>query len=363
MPEVKKRKFNPKAVIEDMKESKRSTFVFSLNLALVSLAIFAAALFMSSLLYLLIPFILIPWAYASMIMIADKQANEVSAPSLFFASFGMYYRSAVFGSYRLIRNYFISLLVGVLSGVVTGFIYYYVVSATNTELSTLMNQVYFYISNGNTDGLTKLLSVDSPLTKMLSVCSMTEFVVFFLIFIHCFGVYGLNALARTAAPSDGLSQRQLNGLYTQSIRAHWKQFFKVYYGMLYPLFIIEIAGGVGGYFLSGLIPDITMSQQVIFGVGLAVVLLSLCYGYYAHALHLMQEPYSMMMIKFLYNKSKEVFSDPECKDALSEDDQAEVDRQLKEFEKMIEDENKDCNSSESNDDSVDKKKEDDNHEQ
>lgn len=362
MSEVKKIKFNPQAVIEDMKQSKRSTFVFSLNLALVSLATFAAALFMSSLLYLLIPFLLIPWAYASMIMIADKKANEVSAPSLFFASFGMYYRNGVFGSYRLIRNYFISLLVGILSGVVTGIIYYYVVSASNAELSNLMNQVSFYISNGDTDGLITLLSAESPLTKMLSVCSMTEFVVFFLIFIHLFGVYGLNALVRTATPSDGLTQRQLNGLYTNSIRTHWRQYSKVYYGMLYPLLIIELCGGVGGYFLSGLIPGIAMSQQVIFGVGLAAVLLSLCFGYYAHALHLMQEPYSMMMIKFLYNKSKEVFNNPECKDALSEDDQAEVERQLQEFEKMIEEENKDCNSLESNDDNVDKKNEDDNHE-
>ncbi len=339
-------KFNPKTVIKEMKCSQRRTFVYSLNLALATIAVFAGAIFFTrNVLYLLIPFILIPWAYASTMMILDKNANDESAPSMFFASFSYYYRNGVFGSYRLIRNYFVGLLVSLFVSFITGAIYYFIAVKAGGELSKLLSQAYFYLSNGDMASLKSLLSVESSLTKMIETIFAVEFVIFFLIFLHSFGVYGINALSKSAA----LINSPTNRLFSKVVRTNWKEFFKIYYGMLYPLLIIETIGGVGGYFLSTLISSFNLEQRIIFAIGVAIVLLSMCFGYYVHALALMENVYAKMVVDFLMKSAEDMLSDPEFLEEFNENEQNEIKENFEELKKIAKQEKNHCDFDGEND--------------
>ncbi len=343
MPE-NKIKFNPKAVIDDMKNSQRKTFVFSLNLALICLVVFALAFFFGrSLLFILVPFVLLPWIFASILMVMDKQANDLSAPSLFLASFSLFYRQNMFGSYRIIRNYLISWAISLIVSLLTGVIYYY--ASSNPELEKLVSQAYFYLSNGNTNMLNGLLSTESALTKMIEIISATQLASFFLIFVHEMSVYGLNAMMMVVSIRD----RNMNRLFTKAMKANWKEFFKMYYGMIYPLLIIWLICGVGGYFLSTLIDGLYLEQRVIFAIGFGLSLASLGFGYYVHAIHLMQGVYGKMAFDYVMRISEETMNDPRFMDELNEDERKSFKEQIDQIKKIVNDEKNSCDSDEPDD--------------
>ncbi len=337
-------KYNPKAVIEDMKENKRKTFVFSLNLALLNLVVFALAFFFGrGLLFILIPFVLLPWSFASMVTILYQRDDKASAPSYFHGSLRSFYRENLLVSYRLIRNYFISWAISLAVGVLTGIIYYY--SSSNPELEKLLSQAYFYMSNGDTNMLNALLSTESALTKMISVITATKLASFFLVFVHQMSVFGLSPMLVGFPFYD----RDVNRIFTGSVKSNRKEFFKMYYGMIYPLLILWIVCGVGGYFLSALIPGIYLEQRVLFAIGVGLSLTLLAFKYYAHALHLMKDRCSDFIHDFVLDRMKKTIDDPSFSGKMSEEDIAWIRKTIEEMKKTANDENNPCDSSALND--------------
>lgn len=344
MPKTKG-KYSPKAIIQSMKKEGRHSLIFSINLALVSVAVFAVAFFNRAFLYILIPFILMPWALASMIMIMNKEANEVSSPSYFFRAFGVYYRNNILGSYRIIRNFLISFLCSALLGGVAALIYYAVSVSTGGELVDDIQKLMFLITTGDNEGLQLLLSTDCALTEMLAVSTAVELASFFMFFVHYYGVYSINAVVQVAATKVD----NINIMFTKTIKANRKAFFKMYYGYLWPLLVIEVVALVGGFFLSLLIPNTYIEQNVIFAVGFSIAILSLLFGYYVHALHAMSEPYIAMTLSFLVQSGREAMNDPKFVNSLSEEEKAALEEQIDKMNRMVNDENSDCNSPESGD--------------
>ena len=322
-----------KDVFAHLKEGHRRCFLYDLNLALMVLGVFALGVYFPDSLYLTIPLILIPWMYASMLMILDKRANDSSAPSLFFRSFTQYFRPGPLGSYRVIRNYFISLGFAVLASFLTGIIYYVVAPRFDPAFNDAINEMLGYINMQNTEALRQFFDSNASFRMMIDVISIVDVAVFFFLFTHKIGLYGPNAMLRTTSYDP---RSNMNQLYVKTIRSDWRGFYRHYAKMFWPFLILELGGMVGGYFLGGLIPTLGVAQRMVFGAGLASFLLALCFGYYVTAIDLLRKPFGEQMMAFIFEASEQVINDPRMAERLTPEQMEEMKQELEEARKEME---------------------------
>lgn len=332
MPE--KQRVSVLDVLAHLKEGKRQYFLYNLNLSLVIAGIFALACFVESSLFVTIPLILIPWFYASCVMILDKQANDISGPSLFFSSYAMYFRPGPFGSYRLIRHFFIALGIALVALFFTSMIYVYVAPLFDPAFNDSMNELMTYLNLENLEAFQQFLSTNESIIRMMQVMSIVEAAAFFIVFVHKIALYGLNAINRTSVM---VGDPNMNRLYGNTVRKNFKAFYSFYIRTLWPLFIIELGGGALGYYISGYIPFAYANQKAMFAIGFSLAFLSLVgFAYYVAVLDMFRIPFGVMMTNNVIQWGEKTLNDPMASQSMSPEEMEQVKKDLDAMKKALE---------------------------
>lgn len=278
-------------VIAEMKKPRRR-WPYAFALFLMAIPVAALSFFWQWTTYLTIPFVFLPFFFAATMMILDPTANGTMSNRVMFSLYGAYYRP-YFGVFRVVRNGLIALAWSALLGGLAMMVSYLISNAVDPEFGPAWEQFVTYYENGNVLDAVDFLTTNATLGLLTHISEITTTVVFFIVFAHKIGLYGLNLYHRSTLEAPA---RMANALYCKAIKDSRGDFQTDYFSATWPLYVILVALLAGGYFIAFAIQGITLYGRIGFMTGFALCLLPLSLPYYAAYLSLATKKYRFFFI-------------------------------------------------------------------
>jgi len=300
-----------------------------LNVFFVTIGFLTIGIWLPTSLYFTLPLIGMNFFFAYQLSLAYVRKGNAMANRQFVHFLGAYYRMPFYGSYRILRNAFLSFLYSIVAGLVVGFIYFGIADALSPafqqDWATLLD---YYTANQMTEAY-NLLAASGPLMAMQNAVALTEMITLFFAFMSYMSFYGLNPYLRSVIM--GASPRVSNSIFVGGVRQA-KGFWGDYFKALWLLFVIAILGfGVG--FAVTFIFDPNYSRAVSGGVAGTLILLTPLFPYYFEVAGLLMEKYRQAFSDYSINLAQRTLKQLEDAKQMSEEEAEEIKKSIDEAQK------------------------------
>ncbi len=228
-----------------------NSWIISIICGLFLGALMLLGLLSEALILLFIPFVILPFFFACVLSHAAlAEKDELTASSL-FGFYRLFFKSPFFASFSAIRSFLKSILVELVFGIVATGIIYAIFSQRETFIVTL-NQVIESVSDMSITVEQYQAALDAnggELGHFMDLTNAVNFLIFafsflFFIFKEEITIY-FTVIAKRIPLAHQIARKAVRDNYKKYLKAHW--------ALNWPLFLIIIAGMVGGCVLSILV--------------------------------------------------------------------------------------------------------------
>lgn len=241
-----------RAAINKYKAHKLNSWIISIICGLFIGALTLLGLISEVLIIVLIPFLILPFLFACVLSHAAlSEKDELTAGNM-FGFYRLFYRPPFFNSFSAIRSFFKSLLAELALGfVATGIIFAVFSTRTDTFIVTL-NSLIESISDMSVtqESYTAALEANGgELGNFMDLTNGVSFLIFAFAFIFFILKEEITIYIRVITKNVPLAHQ----IARYSIRENTKKYYKDFFALNWPLFVIILAGMIGGCFLSVLV--------------------------------------------------------------------------------------------------------------
>ncbi len=313
------------------------SFPITFGFILLFIAILAFGVFFPFTLWISVPFLLLPLCFAYTLSLSDgHQDNELSNQRT-IAYFLSYFHTPFYGSYRVIRNFFLSLFWTVLFGIALYFCIVPIFSSLSSEFVSAFANFSGYLEQRNYESAAYLLANDPDISRFFLLYSLLTYVFFTLNFLARLLGYSLNPFFRL---NFGYGPTALsNHIFQGGLRIKRSEYFHDYISStwwLFLLFLLFDAAGVaiGWFYLLSYLSPIGI---VAFGIGLGFLAISPFLSYYVWFLNLLNQKFESTFIDYYIHLAEETFLAAREANELSEEEMKYYEEQIAKGKKAKED--------------------------
>lgn len=238
-----------KVALSKYKAHKFNSWIISVICGLFLGALTLLGLVSEVLIIVLIPFLILPFLFSCVLSHAALSEKDELTASNMFGFYRLFYRPPFLSSFSAIRSFFKALLAEIVLGfIATGIIYAVFNSRTDTFIVTL-NQIIESISDMSITTeqyQTALEANGGELGNFMDLTNAVNFLIFAFAFIFFVLKEEITIYIRVITKNMPLAHR----IARFAISENYKKYMKHFLAMNWPLFVIILAGMVGGCFLS-----------------------------------------------------------------------------------------------------------------
>lgn len=238
-----------RAALSKYKAHKFNSWIISVICGLFLGALTLLGLISEAVIIILVPFLILPFLFSCALSHASLGEKDELTASNMFGFYRLFYRPPFFSSFSAIRSFFKALLTELVFGfVATGIIYAIFNSRSETFILTL-NQVIESISDMSitTEQYQAALEANGgELGHFMDLTNAVNFLIFAFAFIFFILKEEITIYIRVVTKNMPLAHR----IARFAISENYKKYLKMYWALNWPLFLIIIAGMVGGCVLS-----------------------------------------------------------------------------------------------------------------
>lgn len=263
-------------------------FTFSVWVTFIAIAfVYPISLLLS------FPFLFAPSCYAFLLSAKEISKTHSFAPSHFFLYFTSFFSRSVFGSFRFLGIYMLSLLLAISLSLVFAAVYSQIAPTYDAAFSESYAMAIEYLANGNYASLSEFIDSNASMSTMFSYTNGVFYAVFLLFFLHCF-------LRREVIPFvlSGAGRYDAKAkivIYSYALKQRGSGYNASYFSVFWPVYLLAIAFFALALSIFGLaFSDSFSSPFLLILIGLCGSLfgLLLLLPYYAMALRLLTESYA-----------------------------------------------------------------------
>ncbi len=276
------------------------------------------------------PLLFAPSSFAFLLSVNALNMGQEATPSSYFLFFMRFFSRDVFGSYRLLRNFFLSLLLSLFLSFLFGLLYVKGASFADASFMESFDAFLEYQKTSNLEALQKLMETDLHLLRFRFYLSVFFLSSFCLIYLHLFLRSGIIPLILRG--SGSFPYRVRLAVYSLALRQKGVRYNAHYYGAMLPLYLFIMAFFVLGEYVSSLFLEDVLSQSIVIlmgGVSGALLGLLLVLPFYDEVLYGLAGRYEV-----LFNKTSLLISEEALHQFATM--KSEADNQMKMAEKNIE---------------------------
>ena len=230
------------------KAHKFNSWIISLICGLFIAALSLLGLISEALVIILIPFVVLPFLFACVLSHASlAEKDELTAGNL-FGFYRLFYKPPFFASFSAIRSFFKSLLAEIVLGMAATGIIYAIYSQSETLVVSL-NQMIELVSNMSitSEQYQALLDANGgELGHFMDLTNAVNFLIFAFSFIYFILKEEITIYIRVVTKNIPLAHQ----IARNSIKDNSKKFHAAFFALNWPLFVIILAGMIGGCVLS-----------------------------------------------------------------------------------------------------------------
>ena len=234
------------------KAHKFNSWIISIICGLFLGAITLLGLISEALIIVLIPFLVLPFLFSCVLShTALSEKDELTARNM-FGFYRLFFRPPFFNSFSAIRSFFKSLLAELALGFVATWIIFAVFSARSETFIISLNQVIESISDMSITQEVYQAALEAnggELGNFMDLTNAVNFLIFAFAFILFILKEEITIYIRVVTKNVPLAHQ----IARNSIRENTKKYYKSFFGLNWPLFVIILVGMIGGCFLSILV--------------------------------------------------------------------------------------------------------------
>ncbi len=254
-----------KKALGKYKAHKLNSWIISIICGLFLGALTLLGLISEALIIILIPFVILPFFFAFILSHAAlSERDELTAGNL-FGFYRLFYRPPFYSSFSAIRSFLKSILVEMVLGFVSTGIIYAIYAQSESFIVTL-NSIIESISDMSITTEQYQAALDAnggELGHFMDLTNAVTFLIFSASFIFFILKEEITIYIRVVAKNIPLAHQ----IARASIKSNAKKFNISFLGLNWPLFVIILAGMVGGCVLSILV---FKNYSICGAVGLAM---------------------------------------------------------------------------------------------
>lgn len=340
----------PKQAWETFKGKANYALPLNLGFSLLTISFFVLAAFFSEWSILIVPLLIIPLFFAFNVSLCDGHKDGDLSNKRTFAYFFSYFRAPFYGTYRVIFNYFISLLETMIIEVPLYFIVASIFASKYPDFVSLINEAYSLMQQNDTSGLYSLFTSEATLKAFLSDLTLSSQIVLSFIFVYRVSYYLINPVLRLnlgLMPSRGANAIYLGGLRSARPNMNFRKdlFLGSYWMILLFLPFFAIGVFISRFYLSNLINEV---GSVMMGFAFGTLAVSPFFPYFIFYLDLLATRYKDTFLAYSVQMAEEALSSMKLRQEVSEEEQKALEDAINQFKTTQEKEKE--NKDESEDD-------------
>ena len=251
------------------KAHKFNSWIISIICGLFLGALTLLGIISEALIIILIPFLILPFLFACAINHASLSEKDELTASTMFGFYRLFFRAPFFSTFSAIRSFFKSILVELVLGFAsTGIIF--AIFARNESFIITLNQVIESVSDMSITEEAFRNALDAnggELGHFMDLSNSVNFLIFALAFIFFILKEEITLYIRVVTKNMPLAHQ----IARTSIKENSRKFYKAFFGLNWPLFVIIVAGMVGGVVLSIMVfNNYAISGAVGLAIGIAI---------------------------------------------------------------------------------------------
>ncbi len=321
----------------------------SLSFGLIAVPSLLLGAFFPTTLLFVVPFIVMPMFFSLTVSLCDGHKGGDISSKKSFGYFFSYFRAPFHGSYCFWCNAIISFFLAFLLELVLFYalnpLFSSMYSTFASDLEEVLNQIFQYKQY---ESAYRLIQTNEPISLFFDVISLLGSASFALILIYRIASYAINPFLR--AHLAGSSQRLLNEIYLGGLRKARPQYGRDYRSSLAPLFALFLifffaALALGWFFLR---PYLSAAGLVSFALSVSIFVSLPFLSYYVYVLDFLFRKYSFSFISYSIGMMEGY-----CRkflSRLSEEEKKEIEKEIDESKKQMDDLLKQGEKLEDNDD-------------
>lgn len=290
------------------------------GISILILSILTFGIFFPAFMWVGVPFLILPLLFAYTLSLSDGHEEGELSNRRTITYFLSYFRTPFYGSYRVIRNFFLSLFWSTVFSIILYFSLAPIFSNLSDGFSNAFKTFGEYIGQRNYESAIYLIENSESLSSFFFVLCLLDSAFFSLCFLFFLLRYSLNPFFRLRfgyGPShisnhifvDSLRNRK--GEYMHDLFTSTWWFILLFVGF----FALGIA--IGWIYLNGFI---TPQGIVVFALGIGFLAISPFLSYYVCLLNLMNKKYETTFVDYYLRLAEETFLAAKEANELSEEE-------------------------------------------
>ena len=255
-----------KVALSKYKAHKLNSWIIAIICGLFLAALTLLGLISEVLIILLVPFLILPFLFSCILSHAALSEKDELTASNMFGFYRLFYRPPFFNSFSAIRSFFKALLAEIVLGFVATGIIFAIFSARSDTFIVTLNQVIESLSDMSVSEETYMAALDAnggELGHFMDLTNGVNFLIFGFAFILFVLKEAITIYIRVVTKNVPLAHQ----IARYSIKENTKKYYKNFFGLNWPLFVIILIGMIGGCFLSILVFN---NYSICGAVGLAM---------------------------------------------------------------------------------------------
>ena len=216
-------------------------------------------------LILTFPLLFAPSSFALLLSVNVLNMGQEVSPSSYFLFFVRFFQRDIFGSYRLLRNFLLSLFLSFILSFLFGVLYFKGVSTIDPNLVEAVNLFVEYQKAGNGEALQKLLETDNSLLTFSFYLTTFSLSSFLLLYLHFFLRSGIVPLILRG--SGSFPYRVRWAVYSMALRQKGVHYDAHYFSAMTLPYVLVLGFFALGAYLSSLFLEDVISQPLFITMG------------------------------------------------------------------------------------------------
>lgn len=330
--------------IKDYPLAVKKMYPWLINALFVAIGVSALGFLSTYTLFFTLPFLVVPFFYALQLTHSYVHLKDDMDGKRFSYYFKSYFTNGM-GSYRIIRTTLFSFLYAFAGSLLFALVYSYISNLNGLNVIEALNSLAQAYSSGNTQDISNLLN-EEPLLSLSYWSIVVEASIFLLSFLFHTLRYGVLVYFRFSL--NGANSAMVNALYKRSLHdPETKDYNKDYFLFIWPVFVLLIVFLGLGLYIGYLLSQIEVlsnffarssyfsSSSLIVVCGMFFSSLALIFSlpYYFQGISSLYEKYGLTFGKIFLKMTKEKVEQLKQMQKLSEDEQKQIQESLDELEK------------------------------
>lgn len=323
----------PKDAWEKFKAKTGYALPLNLGFTLLVVSLFVLSAFFSEWTWLIVHFFVIPLFFAFNVSLCDGHKDGDLSNKRTFAYFFAYFRPPFFGTYRVVFNYVIAMLLTMIAEIPLYAIFSSIYASNYGDFVPLLNEAYRLLQQTDADGLYSLFKSEATLQSFLSAMTLSSQIILSFIFVYRLSYYLINPVLRLnlgPMPSRGANAIYVGGLGSVRPNLNFRKdlFLGTYWIVLLFLPFFACGVAIGRLLIPSLIDEV---GSVMLGFAFGTLVISPFFPYLIFYLDLLATRYKDSFLNYSVQMAEEALNSMKLRQEVNEEEQKALEDAINQF--------------------------------